>query len=112
MGVPSTTATEPCGADLLLEPPQPATTRASATTRRGAKRAIFMEKAASSSLPHVEDSIDDSKCLAELLSAQGNLLARRGVDGGVDARAKLPQLTGSEHERPDRRPTAAEDEVV
>src|SRR5205823_651519 len=95
-----TTTTAPVGTDDLLEPPppppQPAAARPRTTSSRGAKRAIFMEKAASCCLPHVEDSIDNPDRFPESVPAQGNLAAGGRVDSRIDARAQLAQLAGAE----------------
>src|SRR4051794_26685592 len=61
----------------------------------------------------VQDSIDKLDRLGNfLLPAHAYLLLRRDVYGRFCAVAELPQLARAEHQPPDRRLPALEDEVV
>ena len=57
---------------------------------------------ASDRLARVHDSIDQPGCPGEFICSQRDLPVAGAVDRGGDPVAKVAQLAGAEHERPDR----------
>src|SRR5712691_11441502 len=111
-----TAATSPLPT-VAEEPPQPAATRPRArTARRGRNRLNIGKRGrrgASRRLAGLQDSIDQPESFLEsVLAPERHLALRRRVDRGVEAAAQPAQLVRAEHERPDGRTAAAEDEVV
>src|SRR5215207_9651410 len=109
-----------------LPPPPPHPARTSPRAARGIrkkKRLCLMEKApsaadASRCLARLQYSIDQRQGAAEPVTVltvffpERNFALRGRVHRGVDAAAEDAELLGTEHERPDRRPSVAEDEIV
>src|SRR5213593_1002352 len=70
------------------------------------------ERTRSRCLTRLEHSIDQPHRSVEAVVTERHLLLGARVHGRVDAAPQLAELAGAEDEPADRRPAAAEDEVV